>query len=177
MMDSHVTLFHRRTAIGMVFAVTAVLWGCQTAPGASAVPKAKTLSAAQVTALRAMGFVEEEQGWTFNISDSKLLFESGQDVLSTTGRRIVSDLARGLMQNGLDRIHVEGHTDNVGGQEFNKALSSRRAQHVAGQFELSGFSDRHISRASFGMDKPIADNATAEGRAQNRRVSLIVVVE
>lgn len=176
-MDSHGHMFRRRTAIGMVFAVTAALWGCQTAPGASGAHKTRTLSASQVAALRTMGFVEEEQGWTFNISDSKLLFESGLDVLSATGRRVVGDLARGLMQNGLDRIRVEGHTDNVGGSEFNKALSSRRALHVAGQFAQNGFPERNISRASFGLDKPVADNATAEGRAQNRRVSLIVVVE
>ncbi len=168
----------RRVAIGLMVATTAALLGCQTAPGASAAPrKAGALSASQIAALQGMGFVEEEQGWTFNISDSKLLFESGLDVLSAAGRRVVGDLARGLTQNGLDHIRVEGHTDNVGGQEFNKALSARRAQHVAVQFVQNGFADKNIDRAGFGLDKPVADNASAEGRAQNRRVSLIVVVE
>ena len=161
------------------------LVGCQTAPPAVPVsapiavpaPKPGALTPAQVSGLKAMGFTEEAQGWTFNISDSKLLFETGQETLSARGRSLVADIARGLRQLGLERIRVEGHTDNVGSADYNKALSARRAAHVAGQFVQNGMADKDIERTSFGLSKPVADNATPEGRAQNRRVALIVLAE
>lgn len=181
---------NRRTfrwpAVAALMALTGGLWGCQAVPASAPVPppaaagavtRSGALSAAQVSALQDMGFVEEAQGWTFNISDSKLLFDSGDDTLNAAGRRLVRDIALGLIKIDLTRLRVEGHTDNVGSKDFNQALSLRRAGFVARQFVQNGFSDKGIARAGFGMSKPVADNNTPDGRAQNRRVSLIVVVD
>jgi outer membrane protein OmpA-like peptidoglycan-associated protein len=75
---------------------------------------------------------------------------------------------------GVERVIVEGHTDSVGSARLNEALSLRRAESVAQQLELSGMKPAGIERRGLGFDKPIADNATAEGRAQNRRVVVTV---
>jgi outer membrane protein OmpA-like peptidoglycan-associated protein len=75
---------------------------------------------------------------------------------------------------GIDRIRVEGHTDNVGSVAYNQGLSLRRARSVATEFIRNGWSAADIERDGYGFDKPVADNLTAEGRAQNRRVVIML---
>lgn len=149
------------------------LTACQSGPA----PRSAELTSSQVTALRQLGFQEEADGWTFNLSDGKLLFDFGSDTLSAQGKEVVSNIALVLIKIGLTHIRAEGHTDNVGSQEFNKALSLRRAEHVAQQLIGNGFQNNRVLRSGFGPSKPVADNNSAEGRAQNRRVALIIVVE
>lgn len=173
-------LVFRRTLIGAIAVVCVGLLGCQNAPVPVEVDTpavAEKLSGAQIAELKKLGFVEEAEGWTFNISDSKLLFDFGQHTLNAKGAALISDIARGLIQVGLVKIRAEGHSDTVGRQSFNEALSLRRAEHVAKQLVMGGFKDANVIRHGFGAAKPVADNATAEGRAQNRRVTLIIVVD
>ncbi|MBW2174099.1 MAG: OmpA family protein, partial [Deltaproteobacteria bacterium] len=64
------------------------------------------------------------------------------------------------------------HTDNVGTQENNQALSQRRADAVMGYLVGKGIAEDRLSAMGYGFSKPIASNDTAEGRAKNRRVQL-----
>jgi len=69
-------------------------------------------------------------------------------------------------------IDVNGHTDSTGSLEHNQALSERRAMSVAEYLNSQGIDPRRVSALGFGPSQPIASNATAEGRAQNRRVEI-----
>lgn len=71
-------------------------------------------------------------------------------------------------------VTVVGHTDNVGDAGYNQQLSMRRAQAVASVLTGAGVSGARISTVGRGEDAPVADNLTASGRAQNRRVEIII---
>src|ERR1019366_5507849 len=71
-------------------------------------------------------------------------------------------------------LSVEGHTDSVGGDEYNQELSEHRAQSVRDYFVQQGISAGTIEYRGFGKSEPIASNDTAEGRQQNRRVELVL---
>ncbi len=71
-------------------------------------------------------------------------------------------------------LEVAGHTDNVGGEAYNKQLSQRRADSVAQYLESKGVAQARIMTAAGGEDHPIASNATEAGRAQNRRVEVTI---
>ena len=70
---------------------------------------------------------------------------------------------------------MEGHTDARGGAPYNRALSQRRAAAVVTALVKRGVPAERLVAQGFGPDRPVADNATAEGRAKNRRVELRVV--
>jgi len=108
------------------------------------------------------------------------LFETGRAELTAEARRILADL--GVMLNDLADfdIHIEGHTDNVPihTEEFpsNLELSAGRSLAVARFFiDTQGFDSMRISVAGHGENKPVANNATAEGRSKNRRVEINVL--
>jgi outer membrane protein OmpA-like peptidoglycan-associated protein len=67
-----------------------------------------------------------------------------------------------------------GHTDNVGSREYNERLSLRRAQSVVAALKTGGLEEKSIVVMGIANDVPIASNKTAEGRAENRRVAIIV---
>jgi OOP family OmpA-OmpF porin len=69
-------------------------------------------------------------------------------------------------------VRVEGHTDAIGGDDYNQRLGLRRAQAVRRYFTDHGIASRRISARSFGESRPIASNDTDEGRSLNRRVEL-----
>jgi outer membrane protein OmpA-like peptidoglycan-associated protein len=70
-------------------------------------------------------------------------------------------------------ITLEGHTDNVGGGQFNKDLSARRAAAVKAYLAKAGVPETRLVSAGFGFDKPVASNDTEIGRAENRRVEIV----
>ena len=71
-------------------------------------------------------------------------------------------------------IEVAGHTDNVGGNEYNRGLSQRRADAVARYLESRGVAQARLMTAAGGEEHPIASNATEQGRAANRRVEVTI---
>ncbi len=162
------TAFARRRAWTVALCCTLLL-GCTTAPPAPA----PTPKEAKAAALRSLGFAPVDDGWELNLG-VKLLFDVDVDALSADGVAAVADVARTLRKLGIERIRVEGHTDNVGAAAYNAALSKRRAESVARQLVAIGWPADAIERRGFGPDKPVADNATPEGRAQNRRVVIAV---
>jgi outer membrane protein OmpA-like peptidoglycan-associated protein len=89
--------------------------------------------------------------------------------------RVLDDVARTLNAYPQTTIDVVGHADSSGGADYNQGLSERRASAVADYLVRQGrvLSDR-VFVAGMGSRQPIADNATAAGRAQNRRVEIIL---
>jgi outer membrane protein OmpA-like peptidoglycan-associated protein len=70
------------------------------------------------------------------------------------------------------RVEVAGHTDSIGSDAYNQKLSERRAKAVVDYFVAQGIAANRLKAVGYGKTKPIASNATDEGRAQNRRVEL-----
>jgi outer membrane protein OmpA-like peptidoglycan-associated protein len=77
----------------------------------------------------------------------------------------------------LKKIRVEGHTDNVGSAPYNKDLSERRAASVVRYLAEKGVPRARLDAAGYGFERPVASNATALGRAKNRRVEFRIVGE
>lgn len=115
------------------------------------------------------------ENWVELTLSSELLFDSGKADPSTEAKRIFSKLATQL-ESYDNEIQVVGHTDDVpiSNEEFssNWALSSARAVAIVNFFAFQGIQPEQMSAVAFGEYRPIADNATEEGRSKNRRVVL-----
>jgi outer membrane protein OmpA-like peptidoglycan-associated protein len=158
----------RARALAAAACLAALLAGCQTTTPAPAP------GTAQVAALRSLGFAETDDGWTLSLA-TPILFNLDSDELQPAQRRSVGDMASELRRIGIQRIRVEGHTDNLGRPGYNVALARRRAEAVAREFVAHGFPDAAIERRAWGSEHPTAPNDTPEGRALNRRVAIVVV--
>ncbi len=91
--------------------------------------------------------------------------------------KILDDAVSKLGQNATVRITIEGHTDSIGTSEYNLALGERRANSVRDYLVNRGITNTRLRTVSYGEDRPIADNNSAQGRAQNRRAHLVVIME
>jgi peptidoglycan-associated lipoprotein len=91
--------------------------------------------------------------------------------------KILDDAVAKLMQNPNVRVTIEGHCDSIGTSEYNLALGERRANSVRDYLTTRGITNTRLRTVSYGEDRPIAENRTAQGRAQNRRAHLVVIVE
>lgn len=115
-----------------------------------------------------------QQGENLVIRLKTMSFASGTSDLPPEALPIlakVADVARDL---GAAKIRVEGHTDSTGDRSRNQALSESRAKAVASYFKLNGFEEADISAEGFGLSKPLGTNKSAAGRAQNRRVDVVI---
>jgi outer membrane protein OmpA-like peptidoglycan-associated protein len=88
---------------------------------------------------------------------------------------LLDNVAAVLTSHSQLKIQVEGHTDNQGDDRYNKKLSQRRAEAVVAYLGKKGIAGARLVAKGFGEDKPIADNNTEEGRAQNRRVVFTIL--
>jgi len=109
------------------------------------------------------------------ISMSDILFETGRANLTANLQTNLARIAGILMVYKEPNIMVEGHTDNVGSRELNQKLSEDRATNVMNFLVENGVEAGRLNAVGSAFDKPIADNATPEGRAKNRRVDLIIM--
>ncbi|MEJ8803256.1 OmpA family protein [Pontibacter sp. H249] len=107
--------------------------------------------------------------------DSGILFAVNSAELSANAKRDIEKLAKTLKEYEGTNVIVEGHTDNTGSYELNQKLSERRAQSVANYAKSLGVEASRLQAKGYSYDQPIADNTTAEGRSQNRRVEIIIV--
>ncbi|GAB3198504.1 OmpA family protein [Pontibacter aydingkolensis] len=107
--------------------------------------------------------------------DSGLLFQVNSAELSANAKRDIEKLAKSLNENKGTNVIIEGHTDNTGSYELNQKLSERRAAAVAAYARSLGVDGSRLQAKGYSYDQPIADNSTAEGRSQNRRVEIIIV--
>jgi chemotaxis protein MotB len=113
------------------------------------------------------------EGLALVLSDG-LLFESGGSTLSEGSRKLLAEFARFLAVTSMP-VNVSGYTDNVRGTtKDNYTLSAERAMAVLAFFLQTGFSPERFSVSAYGENFPLADNGSPEGRAQNRRVEILL---
>jgi outer membrane protein OmpA-like peptidoglycan-associated protein len=91
--------------------------------------------------------------------------------------KILDDAVTKLQAQGDVRVTIEGHTDSIGTVEYNLALGERRANSVRDYLVQRGIANMRLMTVSYGEERPIADNTSAQGRAMNRRAHLVVILE
>ncbi len=101
-------------------------------------------------------------------------FDSGQATIRPSGMRILDDMAAALLKVKGKKVEVIGHTDSTGLRESNLSLSLARAEAVRTYLSLKAVDAAMISVSGQGPDRPVADNASADGRARNRRIEFRV---
>jgi len=111
------------------------------------------------------------------LSDDKVRFAFNQSAISPDGMAALDQFVSELRARDEDVfIEIQGHTDSVGDDAYNMILGERRAEAVRRYLSQTGGLALHrMSVISYGKTAPIADNATPEGRAMNRRVTLVVL--
>ena len=109
-----------------------------------------------------------------HVATQGLLFESGSDQLQPESTPTLKKIAAMLTEHPELRIRIEGHTDNVGAKDANRALSTKRAASVKATLVRDyGISAGRLDSQGFGDSKPVGKNDTLEGRQNNRRVELV----
>jgi outer membrane protein OmpA-like peptidoglycan-associated protein len=112
------------------------------------------------------------RGLIVNMSD--VLFDTGKYSLRPLAREKLAKVAGIVLGHSGLRLDVEGHTDSVGGDEYNQRLSEQRGAAVRDYLVQQGMPVSSVTAKGFGKTQPVASNDTAEGRQQNRRVELVV---
>ena len=123
----------------------------------------------QLLALQAK---QTERGMVLTLG-SNVLFDTNSDVLKPGADDALNRVAQFLQGQSDIKLRIEGHTDRTGSASYNEALSQRRADAVYHALVSRGVDAGRIQSVGRGMELPVATNATAEGRQQNRRVELI----
>jgi outer membrane protein OmpA-like peptidoglycan-associated protein len=108
------------------------------------------------------------------VSLADILFDFGKATLKRDVEFNLVKIATILEQYPEMKIAVEGHTDNVGSEEYNLELSEKRARAVADFMATQGLTADRLTVAGYGFARPVADNSTDEGRQKNRRVDLVI---
>jgi len=117
---------------------------------------------------------QESRGMVITLSGS-VLFATNESTLLPAAIVKLNDVADALIKGNPDaNIVVEGHTDSQGQRQYNMDLGQKRADAVRDQLVARGVAADRIKTVGVGPDRPVADNKTAEGRANNRRVEIIV---
>jgi outer membrane protein OmpA-like peptidoglycan-associated protein len=112
------------------------------------------------------------RGLIVNMSD--VLFDTAKFTLRPEAREKLAKVAGIVAGHPGLRLAVEGHTDNVGGDEYNQQLSEQRGSAVRDYLTQQGMQADSVSTKGFGKTQPVASNETASGRQQNRRVELVI---
>jgi outer membrane protein OmpA-like peptidoglycan-associated protein len=116
---------------------------------------------------------EESRGLVITLSGS-VLFASNKDALLPSAQERLGQVADALKSHGDREVIVEGHTDSQGSAASNRGLSDRRARSVVSFLVSRGVPSDQIRAEGLGATRPVADNGSADGRANNRRVEIIL---
>jgi outer membrane protein OmpA-like peptidoglycan-associated protein len=117
-----------------------------------------------------------EQGLITKLK-SDILFDTGKATLKPEAKVNLQQMAAIIQKYPEDILTVKGFTDNTGSNATNEALSLKRADAVKQELLVAGLSNNPMSTVGIGSNQPIADNSTANGRKQNRRVEIEVTVD
>lgn len=113
-----------------------------------------------------------KRGVVVNLPD--ILFEFDRDNLTPEAGRTIYEVVSVLKQNRERSLSIEGHTDSLGSVTYNKNLSLRRANSVERELARNGIPRSQMRVSGYGEGAPIATNNSAEGRARNRRVEIVI---
>ncbi len=121
---------------------------------------------------RVLPTTDSGRGLVVNMGD--VLFDTGKSNLRSEAQLALAKLAGIVLNYPSLRLAVEGHTDSTGTAEFNQTLSEKRAGAVRDFLVSQGLDTSTLSAQGLGMNNPVADNKTTEGRQKNRRVEIVV---
>ena len=107
--------------------------------------------------------------------DSGILFATNSSTVSDASKSALRNFAANLIKNPDTDLKIVGHTDNTGQVDYNQTLSEKRAKSVYDYLIEQGISSRRMIFEGKGIHQPIANNNTAEGRAKNRRVEILIL--
>ncbi|HYQ42399.1 MAG TPA: OmpA family protein [Polyangiaceae bacterium] len=139
--------------------------------------EAERKAAAAMASLNEIAKVKEEsRGVVITLSGS-VLFATGKSDLLPIAKDKLNQVAKALTDQGFKSIVVQGYTDSVGSASDNDALSLRRAQSVRDYLVSKGVPSEKATAEGKGANNPVASNSTADGRAENRRVEIVVTPE
>jgi OOP family OmpA-OmpF porin len=151
---NHIRIFMVNVAIAFVIA------GCSSMPKGELPPPAPAPAPAPAP----------EPAPSFIIEGVNFAFDSSR--LQPSARATLDQAANALRNQPNVPYDIAGHTDSIGSDRYNQALSERRANAVARALIQNGVSPNQLTVIGYGESNPIASNETAEGRAQNRRVEI-----
>lgn len=100
-------------------------------------------------------------------------FDTDQARIKAESEPAVAEIGKLLQASPTLKLAVEGHTDNAGTPAHNQTLSEARAREVVRLIAGQGIAADRLQATGFGQSRPLADNATEDGRAKNRRVELV----
>ena len=109
------------------------------------------------------------------IMPSNITFDTDSAVFKPVFNNILTSVAKVINEFDKTKVQVSGYTDNTGSAAYNDKLSMQRAQAVANYLKLRGVSAARLMVYGYGENNPIASNATAAGREQNRRVEITLI--
>lgn len=119
--------------------------------------------------------VEDEALKRIRLSSKSITFETGSDKIKGASYDVLDVIAEIMLQYTYTKWTIEGYTDNTGSAAVNLALSKKRAAKVRDYFISKGVSSDRLTSEGYGIEKPVATNSTAAGRAKNRRVEINLV--
>ncbi len=106
----------------------------------------------------------------------KVEFDTDSATILDQSKTVLDDVVTVMKKHPeISKIEIQGHTDGNGSRDHNVKLSAERAASVRSYFEQHGIDGNRMVSKGFGPDKPIADNTSEEGRAQNRRVEIHIL--
>lgn len=130
-----------------------------------------------VAALKGCPEIKKEDKAKLERAIKLVQFESGKDVLLQSSYPILDEVVSVMNQYSEYSLNISGHTDNQGDDKMNQVLSERRAKRCYDYLVSKGIAASRMSSAGYGETKPVADNKTAAGRSQNRRVEFELYVK
>ena len=136
--------------------------------------KAAEAMASLKEALAKIATIKEEPRGTVITLSGSVLFKSGKYELMSAAKQKLSSVAEALKASEDRPVTIEGHTDSRGSDSRNMTLSQNRAQSVKDYLASQGVAAQRITATGVGEGRPIASNKSAEGRANNRRVEIII---
>jgi outer membrane protein OmpA-like peptidoglycan-associated protein len=101
-----------------------------------------------------------------------IYFDVGKSVVKPESFPIIDQIVAFLKDHPAIRVEIEGHTDNTGAASNNQTLSEKRAESIRAEIIKRGIDPGRLEAKGYGSSKPVADNKTAAGRTQNRRVTI-----
>ena len=166
--------------VGISLLVVALLGGCAQMPniGLPGLGSAAPSSGGPANTTGApedVRFSQTDRGAMITSSD-RVLFDTGSSTIKTEGAAFIDSLVSAAKRND-SRLLIEGHTDNVGNEAYNRDLSERRADAVKQALIGGGVPSERITTVGFGSTKPVAGNDDEAGRSTNRRTEVILLGE